>query len=98
MLFVSAGSLVSGHDAIDKACAPAVLAEHDHSAHRIAAEPDEAPEHCDACHFARTARGTVSEHHAVSSTLSRAAGLSLTHEPASRIARLTDFTRGPPRL
>ena len=98
MLLASAGSLVSGHDAIDRACAPALLAEHDHSAHRIGGEPEDAPEHCDACHLARTSRGTVAAHQLASTATLPGAALFLVHEPASRIDLLTDFTRGPPTL
>ena len=96
MLFASAGSPVSGHDAIDIACAAALLEPHDHSAHRIGTEPGQGPEHCDACHFTRTVRGTFQAHQLRDVFLPQQAAVVLTPASRSRIDPGTDFTRGPP--
>ena len=96
MLLASAGTLLAEHGAIDKACAPAALTKHDHSAHRIGAEPEQPPEHCDACHFARTARGIVAANQLISSSAAPIPAPAFAHEPAARFDLRTDFTRGPP--
>jgi hypothetical protein len=96
MLFASAGSLF-GHAAVDRECAPALAAAHDHNAHRITSPVDEAPEHCGACHLTRTVRETASTH-----PLVRTGGLELVLRAASSslsLAELSpDLTRGPPSI
>ena len=97
MLFAAAGSLASGHAAIDRECAPALADAHDHAAHRITASTDEAPEHCGACHLTRTVRDQAATHQ-----LQRVPrGLSLVARFISSSLSLaelrTDSKRGPPR-
>ncbi len=98
MLFALAGPVVSGHAAVDTECAPALATSHDHAAHRLGADGDTAPDHCGACHLTRTARDAGRAAAATVADAIVTAGVPVPHEPVRRLARLTDFTRGPPAL
>lgn len=96
MLFALAGPVVSGHAAIDTECAPALSTSHDHAAHRLGADGDEAPDHCGACHLSRTARDAGRSTAVVAAGRVAASARIPAAEPVRRLARRTGVTRGPP--
>ncbi len=96
MLFASAGPIVSSHAAVDADCAPVIAQRHDHTAHQIRATPEEAPDHCAACHLTRTVRGASGAQRFAWAGVFRQAAPALEQDAILRVTRRTDFTRGPP--
>lgn len=95
VLFASVAPMLAGHLAADRECAP-ILAEHDHTAHRIQKAPGPEAEHCVACHVARAAHDGAAAKVLIHAGAGPASPAEPEEQSAFRHDSSTDFTRGPP--